>query len=71
MFLYADDKKAPYYKVIDLNTGLEILHCVFANDETGEYEVYSCDEDGNPRFVRQDYLTEKRKGNIKLVKKEE
>ena len=71
MILHAGDKEAPYYKVIDLVTGLEINHCLFANDETGDYEVYVCDEERNPKFIGRDYLTEKRCGFIKLVKKEE
>jgi hypothetical protein len=70
MIKYSTEADAYLFKVIDLDTGLEIPHCLFANDETGDYEVYICDENGEPKFVGRDYLTEKRKGNIKLVKKE-
>jgi len=71
MILHAADKEAPLYKVIDLSTNSEIKNCLFANDETGEYEVYVSDEKGNPKYSERGYLTEKRKGNIKLIKKEE
>jgi hypothetical protein len=70
MVLYAHDKEALLYDVINLETGLKIEHCLFANDETGDYEIYVCDEENNPIFSGQDYLTEKRKGNIKIIKKE-
>ncbi|KKN05129.1 hypothetical protein LCGC14_1090530 [marine sediment metagenome] len=39
-------KVAKYYTPIDLDTKKSIKYCFAANDETGEYEVYCCDENG-------------------------
>jgi hypothetical protein len=71
MHLKVSDPESYKYDVIDVNTGVRIPMVIEANDETGEYEIYMFDENNMPKMCGNNYLTEKRKGNIKLVKKEE
>jgi len=43
--LRAPDYKRGPYKVLDLDTGAEITHCLFADEETGEYLRWAFDDD--------------------------
>ncbi len=46
MYLNIADAEAPYYDVIDLDTGQRIPLVQCANDMTGEYVVACVDKDG-------------------------
>ena len=57
------------YKLMDLDTNEEILYAIYANDETGEYEVSNfTDESWDQVEKNNTPLTIKRKGNIKLFR---
>ena len=66
----ATQKIALQYKVVDMDTGKDIPHVVWANDTTGRYRQLIVDE--NQRYVRDG--NKKRavskifKGNIRLVR---
>jgi hypothetical protein len=61
-----------FYNVIDSDTNEKLLHVRWADDETGEYDQFLTDKEG--RFKLNENGTgvkfERRKGNIKLVKRE-
>ena len=68
MQVHANDKIAPFIEVLDLDTGEEIKHCIWANQETGEYKVYLV----NKCLIGcREFPTEIYKGNIALVYKGE
>ena len=58
------------YNVIDLDTNEEIKECVWANDETGEYQILVTDDNGQIIMDKKagDLKRETKIGNIKLVK---
>lgn len=64
------DQDAPFYVVLDRDTGQEIKGCVMADDVTGEYVQYVTDENGivqsdeNGNAVRVGKI-----GNIELVRR--
>ena len=70
---YKDTEIAYLFKIFDLDAENYIEHVIRANQETGEYDIYEFDEDGN---VSIDIATGrpevvKLKGNIVLVYKGE
>ncbi len=67
MIKRVEDDDSVLYDVSDLDTNKKILLVQYANDITGEYEVFSRDEKGNIDWKNKIL----KKGNIKLVKKEE
>jgi len=59
---------ATKYKVIDLDTGEEILNVHSVDDEFGEYYVYKAAWDGQViRDNRGKVKIEKKQGNIKII----
>ena len=61
---YSDDE-APNFEILNLDTGEYILHCIYANQRTGDYEIQVYD-------VFNNYVgTEDKTGNIVLVYKGE
>ncbi len=44
-----DLRKCRNYKLVDLETGKEIPYCIWADEETGEYECVCVDENGNAK----------------------
>ena len=61
------DEDARWWKVIDLNTGEYIANVLFADDETGEYDVFLQDNDGHIVRGVDGPVIERRNGNIRLV----
>lgn len=60
------------YRIVDLDTGDEIKLVIWADDDTGEYECYSGDvSSGKPYAVDGNFVTERKCGNIKIVKKDD
>ena len=52
---WRSDLNAPPCRVIDLDTGEQILYCVMADEETGEYERYQTSiRDGKVHFAVDD-----------------
>jgi len=64
MRLSADDKEASDYRLFDRDTGEKIDGVVWADDETGEYDVLLVE--AWKRYEMPD--TERRRGNIELRK---
>jgi hypothetical protein len=77
MFKHVNENDSHLYNVINLDTNERILGVQWANDETGDYEVCLFNDDGSVKFCICNVcgdchlLIEKKKGNIKLIKKEE
>ncbi len=67
-----EDADFAFYNVIDLNTNEKLPYVRWADDETGEYDQFLTDKEG--RFRLNENGTgvkfERRKGNIKLIKRE-
>ena len=67
-----DDADSTFYDVINLDNNERMPFIRWADDENGEYEVFLTDREG--RFRLNENGTgvkfERRKGNIKLVKRE-
>ena len=63
------DSDSKDWVVIDLNTVTIITNCVWADDDSGEYEVVLTDNNGE--FITENgrIKTEKRRGKIKIVKR--
>lgn len=61
------DHDARWWIVIDLDSGQRIDNVVFADDETGEYDVILRDGDGDMMVGVDGPVIERRKGNIRLV----
>jgi hypothetical protein len=71
MHLKVSDKDAPFYDVIDLDTGKRIPLVQEADDETGEYVVIATNANGKIKLDNDLCIIKvKKKGRIKLVKKE-
>ncbi|OGU13876.1 MAG: hypothetical protein A2076_13190 [Geobacteraceae bacterium GWC2_53_11] len=69
MHLKVTDEEAPWYRVIDQDTGNEITCVVEANDETGFYKQLKRDADGKYVLDENDeHVTESKQGNIKLIR---
>jgi len=73
--MYLDIHKHPeakHYRLYNKDTGKEISHVVWADDEKGEYGQYKLDENGKPMITKLfgDYDLEiiRIKGNIELRK---
>jgi len=74
MYLHAENlPTALRYTVIDLDTGKEIPHVIWANDDTGYYEQMMMSENGKEPLLYQTgdepgwkILTNVRRGRIKL-----
>jgi hypothetical protein len=70
MFLSAHHKpmmrEALNHKVFDAVTGKEILHVIWANDETGRYRKYITDENG--KIVTFDYFRNGKLSKIREIK---
>lgn len=64
--LYSNEQIAPYFEVLDLDTGRIIRWCTYANQETGEYKQCICDNAPYNLNNEQEF-----KGNIVLVYKGE
>ena len=66
-------KDAMWWNVINLEIGKKIEHWIWANDETGEYEVYCTDKNGKYILANKEYGSyenvkiERLKGKIKFV----
>ncbi|KKM96148.1 hypothetical protein LCGC14_1181080 [marine sediment metagenome] len=75
MYMHASNKKASNYEVMDLDIGKPIRGVQWANDENGKYEVAVFSEKGYPDVVfdkeKEEFRTEIKIGNIKIVKKSE
>jgi len=71
MYLHASNIDADQYEVIYLKTGKPIRLCRWADDETGEYEVYVLGKNGEVQTYNngKNVVTERKFGRIKLVKK--
>ena len=63
-------KEAREYKLFDKDTGDEIPHVIWANDETGRYRQYLADENGKLIFNRAkgEIVSKIFNGNIELRK---
>ncbi len=68
---HSNEFDAHEWDVIDVATKKPIRKCQWADDETGEYEVYVIGKDGEVDWdeKRQKFQTLIKKGNIKLVRK--
>lgn len=62
MKIIADEYMADDIEVLDLDSGKFIEKCKWADQETGEYEIYSYSQSSG-------FLSEIKKGNIVLVYK--
>jgi hypothetical protein len=77
MYKHVDENDSHLYDVIDLDTNKRIPGVQWANDETGDYEVCLFNDDGSVKSYICNtcgdchLLVEKRKGNIKFIKKEQ
>jgi len=71
MYINVNEILAPYYDVINKETGKRIGMCQWADDKTGQYEIFIQDENGELIFdeTNQRSLTEIKKGKIKIVRK--
>jgi len=67
-----EDPETTFYDVIDVESNKKIPNICWANDETGEYDVFLTDDIG--RFRLNENGTgvkfERRRGSIKIVKRE-
>lgn len=76
MYIRVGDKEARNYRVIDLDTGKPIRGVQWANDETGEFEAVLLDKEGkvvtetDEKSKLKYAVRRRKKGNIKLVRKE-
>lgn len=61
MRVSVEDRDSMFFYVVDKDTGKKIDNCLWADDESGEYEVVCLDADGNV------ITKEKKVGNIRLV----
>ena len=66
-----DTKIAQNLEVLDLDTGEFLRGVKWANQETGEYESYVFDKDGEIQINFLGYDTTTKKGNIVFVYKGE
>ena len=73
MYVSVRQLDAHLWNVIDLDTGKPIGGVQWANDETGEYQIVLFNDDGSVKYdqERKDVVRVVKKGNIKLVGKEE
>lgn len=73
MEIHAREAMAKEIEVLDLESGVFIRYCLWANQETGEYEQYVLDEcnDFIIDYENDKALTKIYKGNIVLVYKGE
>lgn len=65
---------SPFFEILDLDTGEFIRLCCYANQDTGEYDVYQLTEDGESvefDLIKQEPVLIRKKGNIRLVYKGE
>lgn len=66
MRLQVGDKDAEFAKVINLDMGKEIKFCIWADDETGEYERYVTDESNQIVLFGDEFQTVTEKARIKI-----